>query len=86
MKKRHFFYPLLLASLFSLGCYLLFFNTAPVTPNHAQLPLMPNTLREQNDLILAQEQAVQSVQTGPLVLQMSAADAQQKVLNLKQLK
>ena len=44
---------------------------------------MPNTLREQNDSILAQEQAAQTLQTGPLVSQMSAPDAQLKVLNLK---
>lgn len=83
MKKNRALYPLFLASLFSIGCYLLFFSTTPVTPNHAALPLTPNTLREQNDLILAQEQEEQPMQTGPLVAQMGAEAAQAKALNLK---
>ena|SRR3990167_5474003 len=85
MIKINYLYTLSLILSFSLGIYYLFFESIPVTPNHVELSLVPNTAREQNDLILAQEQTQEElpVQTGPLVAQMSASDAQTKVLNLK---
>lgn len=84
MNKTSYLYTLLLGLSFSLGIYYLFFETVPVTPNHIELSLVPTTAREQNDLILAQEQSQEElpVQTGPLVAQMNAQDAQTKVLNL----
>lgn len=84
MRKTSYLYALLLGLSFSLGIYYLFFETVPVTPNHIELSLVPTTVREQNDLILAQEQSQEELpmQTGPLVAQMSAQDAQAKVLNL----
>lgn len=84
MNKTSHLYTLLLGLSFSLGIYYLFFETTPVTSNHIELSLIPTTAREQNDLILAQEQSQEELpaQTGPLVAQMSATDAQAKVLNL----
>ncbi len=88
MRKTSYLYTMLLALSFSLGIYYLFFESIPVSPNHVALSLVPNTAREQNDLVLAQEQTQEELpmQTGPLVAQMSAADAQAKVLNLSRAK
>ncbi|GEM_PF-4896157 len=84
MNKTSYLYTLLLILSFSLGIYYLFFESIPVTPNHIELSLIPTNAREQNDLILAQEQSQEELpmQTGPLVAQISASDAQAKVLNM----
>lgn len=84
MKTKHILYPLCLATAFSIGIYLLFFNATPTNqPSKINLSLIPKTIHEQNDLILKEQQDNETItQTGPLLQQTSAADAQQKVLNL----
>ncbi|PIZ05125.1 MAG: hypothetical protein COY58_00765 [Gammaproteobacteria bacterium CG_4_10_14_0_8_um_filter_38_16] len=84
MKKVSYFLIVFLVSGLIVLFYSLFMSAKPGTPDHTSLSLQPYTAREQQDLVLAQEQSEGTLNTGPLVAQMSAQAAQAKVLNLPQ--
>lgn len=83
MKKLSYFFAVLLVSSLITLFYFLFLTNGKPASDHASLSLQPYTANEQQDLILAQEQEEGAIDNGPLITQMTAADAEAKVLNLR---
>lgn len=81
-KSTYFFAIFFISLLILLCCHLLFGENTSSTPDHATLTLTPFTAREQKALIAKQEQAAQLDINTPLVAQMSASDAEARVLNV----
>ncbi|EKD78178.1 MAG: hypothetical protein ACD_42C00014G0007 [uncultured bacterium] len=83
LKKFTYFILLpVLITLIALSYCLFFPSEKPTDPTHLSISLQPVTVKEQQDLIIAQEQTEGVLERGPLVLEMNATDAQARILNL----
>lgn len=85
-KKSTYIFALCFIGLLAILFHVQLSPPNDATHDHASLMLTPFTAREQKDLIQAQEQEERLDDTGSLVAQMSATDAQARVLNLNRAK
>lgn len=83
MKKLSYFFAVLLVSSLITLFYFVFLTNEKPSADRASLSLQPYTANEQQELILAQEQEEGAISNGPLIAQMTATDAEAKVLNLQ---
>lgn len=82
LKKSTYFFIFFFVIALVIFCHRLFTARTTPTPDHMTITLTPFTAREQKDVIKAQEQEDQLDVAGPLIAQMSATEAQARVLNL----